>query len=154
MSDNKPLVLVLGATGRTGQSIVNGLLKSGEFVGATPTHRTHILTELVQRVAAMIRAASLSKPATEQLRAAGIEIREGDVTDDYEKLKEHLQGVDILISAVNARVVGQQREIFRAAKEVGVQRVVPCDWATPGAKGVRVIADIVSPYQSYCCMQN
>ena len=76
------------------------------------------------------------------------------MTDDYEELKGHLQGVDILISAVNARVVGQQREIFRAAKEVGVQRVVPCDWATPGAKGVRVITDIVSPYQSECCMRD
>ena len=32
MSGSKPLVLVLGATGQTGRSIVNGLLKSGEFV--------------------------------------------------------------------------------------------------------------------------
>ena len=145
MSDNKPLVLVLGATGRTGQSIVNGLLKSGEFVGATPAHRTHILTKLVQRVAAMVRAASLSKPATEQLRAAGIEIREGDVADDYEKLKQVVEGVDVLISAVNASAVPLQREIFRAAKEMGVKRVVPCDFGTPGAKGVRSYHDIVSP---------
>ena len=96
----------------------------------------------------LVRPASVTKPVVETLKASGVEIRVGDLTDDYEKLKGHLRGVDILISAVNARVVGQQREIFRAAKEVGVQRVVPCDWATPGAKGVRVIADIVSPYQS------
>ena len=102
----------------------------------------------------LVRPTSVSKPATVELQASGVEIRVGELTDDYEKLKGHLRGVDILISAVNARVVGQQREIFRAAKEVDVQRIVPCDWATPGAKGVRVIADIVSPYQSECCMRD
>ena len=34
MASNKPLVLVLGATGQTGQSIVQGLIKSGNFVRA------------------------------------------------------------------------------------------------------------------------
>ncbi|RPD53615.1 NAD-P-binding protein [Lentinus tigrinus ALCF2SS1-6] len=129
MPTNKPLVLVLGATGVTGQSIVDGLLKSGNF-----------------RVEALIRSQSVTKPAVERMRTSGVEIRVGDITEDYEKLKEHLQGVDILISAVDARVVGQQREIFRAAKEVGVQRIVPCDWATPGDKrGVRVLTDSFLP---------
>ena len=32
MASDKPLVLVLGATGHTGRSIVDGLLKSGNFV--------------------------------------------------------------------------------------------------------------------------
>ena len=84
------------------------------------------------------------KPETERLRAAGVEIREGDVTDDYEKLRKVVEGVDILISAVYALVVPLQRDIFRAAKEAGVKRVVPCDFATPGAKGVRSYHDIVS----------
>ena len=92
----------------------------------------------------MVRAASLSKPATEQLRAAGVEIREGDATDDYEKLRKVVEGVDVLISAVYATVVPLQRDIFRAAKEMGVKRVVPCDFGTPGAKGVRSYHDIVS----------
>ncbi|KAI0740568.1 NAD(P)-binding protein [Earliella scabrosa] len=132
MSNNKPLVLVLGATGQTGQSIVDGLVKSAEF-----------------RVAAMVRAVSLSKPATEQLRAAGVEIREGDVTDDYEKLKKVVEGVDVLISAVYATVVPLQRDIFRAAKEMGVKRVVPCDFGTPGAKGVRSYYDIKLGIREY-----
>ena len=34
MSSPKPLVLVLGATGTTGASIVKGLLASGNFVSA------------------------------------------------------------------------------------------------------------------------
>ena len=91
----------------------------------------------------LVRPTSVTKPATETLKASGVEIRVGSLTDDFEKLKQHLEGVNILISAVDARVVGEQREIFRAAKEVGVQRVVPCDWATPGAKGVRFLTDVV-----------
>ncbi len=90
-----------------------------------------------------VRPTSVTKPATQTLKASGVEIRVGALTDDYEKLKQQLQGVDVLISAVDAWVLGKQREIFRAAKEVGIQRVVPCDWATPGAKGVRFIADVV-----------
>ncbi|KAI0706011.1 NAD-P-binding protein [Cerioporus squamosus] len=124
MASDKPLVLVLGATGHTGQSIVDGLVKSGNF-----------------RVAALVRAQTVTKPITDKLKASGVEIRVGTLTDEYEKLKEYVRGVSVLISAVNARVVGQQLEIFRAAKEAGVERVIPCDWATPGEKGVRVLSD-------------
>lgn len=74
----------------------------------------------------------------------------GSVTDDYEKLKNLVQDVDILISAVDARVLKDQREIFRAAKEVGVQRVIPCDWATPGARGVRFLTDMVRKSPRFC----
>ncbi|RPD76835.1 NAD-P-binding protein [Lentinus tigrinus ALCF2SS1-7] len=132
MVSEKPLVLVLGGTGYTGQSVVGGLIKSGNF-----------------RVAAFVRPTSVTKPATETLRTAGVEIRVGDFTDDFEKLKQYLHGVDILISAVDAGVVGAQREIFRAAKEVGVQRVVPCDWATPSAKGVILINDLKLEIREY-----
>ncbi|KAI0705996.1 NAD-P-binding protein [Cerioporus squamosus] len=132
MATQKPTVLVLGGTGRTGRSIVDGLLKSGNF-----------------RVALAVRPTSVTKPATEELKAAGVEIRVGSLTDDYEKLKQLLHGVDILISAVDARVVGEQREIFRAAKDVGVQRVVPCDFATPGRKGVRLLADVKLDTREY-----
>ena len=36
-----------------------------------------------------------------------------------------------------------------AAKNVGVSRFVPCDFATPGAKGVRHIHDTVRIYYQY-----
>ncbi|TFK79100.1 NAD-P-binding protein [Polyporus arcularius HHB13444] len=132
MATQKPTVLVLGGTGRTGRSIVDGLLKSGDF-----------------RVVMAVRPTSVTKPATQELKASGVEIRVGNLTDDYEKLKQLLQDVDVLISAVDARVVGEQREIFRAAKEVGVQRVIPCDFATPGAKGVRLLADVKLDIREY-----
>ncbi|KAI8978174.1 NAD-P-binding protein [Trametes punicea] len=124
MSGARPLVLVLGATGHTGRSIVNGLLASGNF-----------------RVAALIRPASISKPATNALRDSRVEIRTGDLRDGVEKLTHNLAGVDILISAVAAWVIQDQKDAFLAAKAAGVKRVVPCDFGTPGARGVRLLHD-------------
>ncbi|KAI0364824.1 NAD-P-binding protein [Pilatotrama ljubarskyi] len=124
MANDKPLVLVLGATGFTGGSIVRGLLESGNF-----------------RVAALVRPASVNKAAAQEFRASGVEIRTGDVTNGVAQQKEALAGVDILISAVDGYLVAAQENILRAAKEVGIKRVVPCDFATPGEKGVRDLHD-------------
>ncbi|KAI0827595.1 NAD-P-binding protein [Trametes gibbosa] len=119
-----PLVLLVGATGATGSSIAQGLLDSHNF-----------------RVVALVRPASASKPATHALRAAGADIRLGDITDSLDTLKAHLAGVDILISAVVAWSITDQKDLFRAAKEAGVRRVVPCDFGTPGQRGVRELHD-------------
>ncbi|KAI0764287.1 NAD-P-binding protein [Trametes elegans] len=124
MSSQKPLVLVIGATGFTGQSVVNGLLKSGDF-----------------RVAALVRPSSLEKPVVKELRASGVEIRPGDATDSADKLKEVLSGVDIIVCTIIGTLIEAQRELFRVAKGVGVKRVVPNDWATPGQRGVRQLHD-------------
>ena len=69
------------------------------------------------------------------MRATGVEIRVGDLTDDFDKLKTHLHGVDIFISTAASSMLDQQKDFFRAAKEVGVSRVVPSDFATPGENG-------------------
>ncbi|EMD38789.1 hypothetical protein CERSUDRAFT_151425 [Gelatoporia subvermispora B] len=123
---SKPLVLVVGAAGVTGQAIVEGLLRSGSF-----------------RVAGTVRASSASKPSTEALRSQGVEVRFADIKEDsVEDLKQVLTDVDILISAVTAEAVPAQRSLFKAAKELGtVKRVVPCDFASPGARGVRDLHD-------------
>lgn len=103
---------------------------------------------IVQRVAALVRPASQSKPNTEALRASGVEIRLGDLTDGVSKLKETLSGVDIVISAVIASAIESQKDIIHAAKEVGVKRFVPCDFGTPGKRGVRHLLDAVCPFLS------
>ena len=69
------------------------------------------------------------------MRTAGVEIRVGDLTDEFDQLKAHLHGVDIFISTAASSMLDQQKEFFRAAKEVGVGRVVPSDFATPGENG-------------------
>ncbi|KAI0644861.1 NAD-P-binding protein [Trametes meyenii] len=125
MSSELPLVLVLGATGHTGQSIVKGLQESGNF-----------------RIAALVRPSSASKAATQELRASGVEIRLGDLkADAHEKLKQLFVGVNIFISAVVATALQDQKAAFQAAKEAGVKRIIPCDFATPGKKGVRALHD-------------
>ncbi|KAI0918061.1 hypothetical protein AcW1_007035 [Taiwanofungus camphoratus] len=122
----KPVVLVVGATGTTGGSIIKALLKSDNL-----------------KAAAITRPASLSKPAVTELRSKGVEIREADVqSDSLEKLKEALSGVDVLISAVNAEIILSQKTLLAAAKKAGVKRVVPCDFGTPGARGVRDLHDM------------
>ncbi|KAI0333236.1 NAD-P-binding protein [Cubamyces sp. BRFM 1775] len=120
MANERPLVLIAGATGRTGQSIVKALLTSGNF-----------------RVAALVRPGSVSKPATESIRRSGVEIRIGDITDSVEKLTEALTGVDVFISTVVGWLMDQQKDAIRAAKAAGVKRVIPCDFATPGDRGIR-----------------
>ncbi|KAI0800644.1 NAD(P)-binding protein [Fomes fomentarius] len=124
MATDKPLALVFGATGATGKSIINGLLDTAHF-----------------RIAAVIRPASLSKPEVEKLRSSGVEIRTGDLNDGVEALKKLFKGVSVIISAVVALAISQQKDAILAAKAVGVQRFVPCDFGTPGAKGVRRLHD-------------
>ncbi|KAI0657639.1 NAD-P-binding protein [Cubamyces menziesii] len=124
MASERPLVLIAGATGRTGESIVKGLLASGNF-----------------RIAALVRPESISKPIVETFRRSGVEIRIGDINDSEEKLTEALAGVDVFISTVVAWLIDEQKGAIRAAKAAGVKRVIPCDWATPGDKGVRGLHD-------------
>ena len=97
-----------------------------------------------QRVAALVRPESISKPATETIRRTGVEIRLGDINDSIERLTEILTGVDVFISTVVGWLIDEQKGIIRAAKAAGVKRVIPCDFATPGEKGVRGYHDQVS----------
>ncbi|KZT66152.1 NAD(P)-binding protein [Daedalea quercina L-15889] len=125
MVDTKPLVLVLGATGRTGKSVIDGLLQSGKY-----------------RIAALTRSASASKPEVDALRSRGVEIRIGDyAADPPSKLSEYVEGVNILLSTVSALAIEEQKSILKAAVDAGVKRIIPCDFGTPGGKGVRGLHD-------------
>lgn len=156
----KPLVLVAGSTGPTGKPIVEGIVQSGNFVRIFHVRSlrqdfrtTHTTPFHVQRVAALIRPTSSGKPETESLRAAGVEIRLGDMQDGVEKLKSILDGVDIVLIPGTGRQINDQKDIIRAAKAAGVKRVIPSDFGTPGAKGVRVAHDMVrlqSPVRTAC----
>jgi len=98
----------------------------------------------MQNVAALTRPASTSKPEVDTLRSQGVEIRIGDyATDPPSKLSVFLDGVDVLLSTVSAYGVAAQKPILKAAVEAGVKRIIPCDFGTPGAKGVRALNDTV-----------
>ncbi|KAH8804282.1 NAD(P)-binding protein [Flagelloscypha sp. PMI_526] len=116
-------VLIVGATGYTGSQIAAALAKSDRF-----------------NVQALIRAGSLTKPATEELRVLGVSIIQGDIlTDSAEKLEKILSGIDVLISTVLIRV--EQRPLLLAAKKAGVKRVVPSDFGPYIPRGVTAMQD-------------
>ncbi|KAF9635124.1 hypothetical protein BFW01_g6019 [Lasiodiplodia theobromae] len=111
-------VAILGATGETGGSIVDGLLES-----STPFE-----------VTALIRPASLTKPKTLDLQNRGVTIIPYDTSanaqqDDEQAIKT-LRGIDVVIAAVGPDGMDAQLALATAAKAAGVQRFVPSFFAT------------------------
>ncbi len=78
----------------------------------------------------------------QELKAAGADLRIGDITEAPEKTEAFLLGVDILVSLVPAMI--DQKPLLLAAKKVGVGRVVPSDFGTHAPRGVMTIHDIVN----------
>ncbi|KAL5533672.1 hypothetical protein ACEPAG_132 [Sanghuangporus baumii] len=121
----KQSVLVIGATGTTGSSIVDGLLESGNFA-----------------IIAGVRPSSAKKPEVEALKTRGIEIRIIDLdlwTAD--QIAEQLKGVDTVISTVYVTAIPRQKQLADACKKAAVKRFVPNDWATACVHGVRQLYD-------------
>ncbi|KAL5514250.1 hypothetical protein ACEPAG_2338 [Sanghuangporus baumii] len=121
----KQSVLVIGATGTTGSSIVNGLLDSGSFT-----------------VIAGVRPSSAEKPEVKALKARGIEIRIIDL-DLWivDQIAEQLKGLDTVISALYLTAIPRQKLLADACKKAAVKRFVPDDWATACVRGVRSYHD-------------
>ncbi|KAF9023035.1 NAD(P)-binding protein [Hymenopellis radicata] len=126
----KPFVLLVGGAGQTGRVITKALLKEGKF-----------------RVALLVRPSSVNKPVVQELKAAGAEVRIGDITEAPEKLEAFLEGVDILVSLVLAWI--DQKPLFRAAKKTGVGRVVPSDFGPYAPRGVTALQDMKLGVRDY-----
>lgn len=77
-------VLLLGATGETGGSILTGLLDAGHF-----------------DIKALIRPSSAQKPEVKDLLKRGVKILVADISSPVEELVPLLHGVDIFISAIS-----------------------------------------------------
>ncbi|KAL1759433.1 hypothetical protein FB107DRAFT_287665 [Schizophyllum commune] len=123
MSQTKPLVVVFGATGETGQSIVQGLLHSNAF-----------------RVAAVVR--DPAKPTAVKVAGWGATLVKADLEDaTQERLQEILKDADIAITTVPPQLLEAQTRIVDAAKAAGVKRFVPDDFATEAPKGVLRLHD-------------
>ncbi|PGH27363.1 hypothetical protein AJ80_00841 [Polytolypa hystricis UAMH7299] len=106
-------VALLGATGETGTSILNELLKDDKF-----------------SIVALIRPSSLQKPSVQAFRQKGIEIRGLDLEAPLQTLVAALKDIDILISAIGPMALLTQIPLATAAKEAGVKRFVPCAFIT------------------------
>ncbi|KAJ7777377.1 hypothetical protein B0H16DRAFT_1407000 [Mycena metata] len=115
----KQRVLLLGATGETGRSILQGLLEdSASF-----------------EVEALVRPSSTAKPGVKALAERGVNIRVADISGPIEDLAKALSGIDVLISAIDAGSQLAQIQLATAAKEAGVKRFVPCGFITVAPPG-------------------
>ncbi|KAF4767107.1 hypothetical protein HAV15_009814 [Penicillium sp. str.  len=108
----KQKVLLLGATGETGTSILKGLQESGNF-----------------DIEILVRPASANKPSVQKIQEQGIKTWCIDLNESSDLIFA-LSGVDVLISAIGPQDVLQQKKLFQAAKRAGVKRIVPCAFIT------------------------
>ncbi|TDL19859.1 NAD-binding protein [Rickenella mellea] len=131
----KQTVIVFGATGRTGASVVNGLIDSHKFVSTN--------------VVAGIRPASKDKPEVETLKSRGVEIRLVDLHAIDATIDHVLRGVDVVVSAADYTTIAAQKQLVDAAKKAGVKRFIPNDWATACVRGVRQFYDDKGVVQDY-----
>ncbi|KAF4446119.1 hypothetical protein F53441_10208 [Fusarium austroafricanum] len=104
-------VVIVGATGETGASIVNGLLNS---------------TEPRYELTALIRPSSLKKPEVLALQEKGIKVVPADLSAPEDELAKLLHGIDTVISAISAAGLSAQIPLANAAKVAGVKRFLPC----------------------------
>ncbi|KAJ6556549.1 hypothetical protein DFH09DRAFT_1164724 [Mycena vulgaris] len=117
MSQQK--VLLLGATGETGGSILEALLQDpASFV-----------------VDALVRPSSAEKPDVKKLAERGVNIRIMDIGGPVEALVESLAGIDVLISTIDAMGQLTQLSLATAAKRANVKRFVPCAFTTVAPPG-------------------
>lgn len=54
-----------------------------------------------------------------------------------------MDNIYALVSAVSAKGTEPQKTILKVAVDKGVKWIIPSDFGTPGAKGVRALNDIV-----------
>ncbi|KAF4420152.1 hypothetical protein F53441_14397 [Fusarium austroafricanum] len=118
-------VAIVGATGVTGGSIVDGLFASDTQFDIT----------------ALVRPSSVEKPAAIKLKERGIKIIPIELQDNHEKLVAALNGIDVVISAIHYQSIGDEIPLSNAAKEAGVKRYVPCFFATIAPRGVMLHHD-------------
>jgi putative NADH-flavin reductase len=137
-------VLLVGASGETGSSILNGLLEDGNFVRLLSIypHQTHLTICFSQDVTALVRAESAS---TSKLCERDLRIVEADLLGPQERLVQMLTGIDVVISAIHYANNNDQIPLATAAKEAGVKRFVPCGFITVAPpRGVMRLRDQVS----------
>ncbi|KAF5655840.1 isoflavone reductase [Fusarium sp. NRRL 25303] len=113
-------IAIVGATGETGGSIVDGLLGS----------------ETQYEITALVRPSSVEKPATISLKERGIKIVPIDLGGNHDKLVAALTGIDTVISAIHFQSLHNEIPLSNAAKQAGVERYVPCFFATIAPRGV------------------
>ncbi|KAJ6505299.1 hypothetical protein C8R45DRAFT_1209088 [Mycena sanguinolenta] len=116
----KQRVLILGATGQTGKSILDALVAEPESF----------------EVEALVRPSSADKPEVNNLASRGVsKVHVIDISGPINELVRVMTGVDVFISGIDAMSQLAQLQLVRAAKEAGVKRFVPCAFITIAPPG-------------------
>ncbi|KAF7324093.1 Glycoside hydrolase [Mycena kentingensis (nom. inval.)] len=119
-------VLLLGATGQTGKSVLDALLAEPQFFS----------------VDALVRGSSISKSSVVALKDRGVGLRVGDLSGPLEPLVALLKGIDVVISTIGALGQLDQMQLATAAKQAGVKRFVPCAFIPIApAGGIMLVRD-------------
>ncbi|KAF3765018.1 isoflavone reductase family protein [Cryphonectria parasitica EP155] len=103
-------VVVVGATGHTGKSIMEGLLNS-------PTNKFEVYC--------FTRPASVNKPENIELGRRGAKIVSISLTDPEETLVAALRGIQVVISCITPVFEDQEILLANASKRAGVERFFP-----------------------------
>ncbi|KAI0127073.1 isoflavone reductase [Xylariales sp. AK1849] len=118
-------VLVISATGKTGKSVVEGLLSSSTKYD----------------ILALTRESSLGNPVLQEFRDRGVKIATTRLLGPRQDLVDLLTGIEVVISCIFALNLDDQLPLITAAKEAGVKRFVPCNFGTPAPRGVMTLLD-------------
>lgn len=149
------IVYLVGATGRTGSSIADALLEKADQFVRTTSIIVYVSSYpswfflYVQKIVAAIRPSSADKPEIASLRSRGADVHIIDiVASSQEQIIAELRGAqaDVFISTlvpIAQSDIELQKTLAKAAKEAGIKRFVPSDWATACPPGVMRLRDTV-----------
>jgi hypothetical protein len=111
-----PVIGILGATGKTGLSIVNGLLAIPSDIPSS-------------NIISLTRPNSVTNSANTKLATSGVSIRAFNLDSPHATLVSSLSDIDVIISCVSGpEQLLQQIPLADAAKEAGVKRFIPSAW--------------------------
>ncbi|KAL1792843.1 hypothetical protein ACET3X_009350 [Alternaria dauci] len=99
-------VIIIGAGGNLGPSILNAFLKESSF-----------------------NTSVLSRQGSKSTFPTGVKVFRADY-DSHDSLKEALQGQDAVVSLVGGTAVGDQNKLIDASIAAGVKRFIPSEYGS------------------------
>ncbi|KAF4834280.1 Isoflavone reductase-like protein [Colletotrichum tropicale] len=109
---NKFRVAIAGATGNTGSSIMNALLKSPELFEIT----------------ALVRPASVGKPQLVEFARQGVAVKSVELDGSIDAISGTLANMDVVISCLTLFQFTEEMNLIEASSKANVGRYIPSFW--------------------------
>ncbi|KXH34641.1 isoflavone reductase [Colletotrichum nymphaeae SA-01] len=123
---NKIKVAIAGATGNTGSSIMNALLKSPELFEVT----------------ALSRPTSIKKPELIDFTKRGVDVKAIELDGPIEAISGVLTHMDVVISCLTLFTFQEEMNLIEASSKAKVGRYIPSFWGPACApRGVMMLRD-------------